>query len=722
MTAYDDPGNWLDGVLVVELGGRISVGACGSLLAQAGATVVFVEPRIKTRNDGKWAQRALYAAGKESLKIDFSEPEDVAVVQSLLRRAEFVLLSSDWDDPLPSDLQEAWNGAAAVCDFTAFNAGSDERNQPFTDAMIQAISGVADTSGFTDGPPVPLSVPVMEYSTAVYGAAACVAALTATERYGITQTIDIALYDCAFNSLSTFLPTIFGGKEAGRLGNGHSMAAPWNAYNACDGWVLLCSSKDIHWQRICQVMETPEYVDDPRFRSLADRMTNRKAVDSVVQAWIKQHDVDTCIERLSALDLACGSIVRLDELAGEANLHHRGMIHELIDPADGKKTRFPGTPLRSGTRTGQKPKNIPAVDAGRNVILSLELQRGQRGMPSDNGKETHMPLEDIRVIEIGQYTTAPLTGRHLATLGAEVIKVEPPSGDAAREWLPHKDGLSIFFVMSNSGKKCLAVDLKSEYGRAAFEKLIRSADVLVENLKPGSLARLGFDAKALEQINPRLVYCSISGFGNDSVYNQRPAFDTVVQAMSGFMDANAYEGTPLKAGISACDFMGGEVGLFAILAALHRRRHSGRGQFIDLSMQDIAAWITAPLWNPDIGPQDSVSVIGCKDGFVLVSGTPETLDRATKSTQTPELSRDQLAQAFNSDGINCVPIMSVAESVAHESTKTRELVREYSGFGGHKWPLLGSPMRLSKTPPVIANPVGLPVQLDDDVLKEFGIS
>ena len=98
------------------------------------------------------------------------------------------------------------------------------------------------------------------------------------------------------------------------------------------------------------------------------------------------------------------------------------------------------------------------------------------------------------------------------------------------------------------------------------------------------------------RINPRLVYCSISGFDNDTVYHGRPAFDTVIQAMSGMMSANAHDGTPLKAGISACDFMGGEVALFAILAALHRRAHSGDGEFIDLSMQDVGAWMTASLW------------------------------------------------------------------------------------------------------------------------------
>src|SRR5262249_30416090 len=149
-----------------------------------------------------------------------------------------------------------------------------------------------------------------------------------------------------------------------------------------------------------------------------------------------------------------------------------------------------------------------------------------------------------------------------------------------------------FFTFSNSDKKSLMMDLRGAQDKAAFRELLQSADLLVENLKPGSLARLGFGAAQLAEINPRLVYCSISGFGADSAYPQRAAFDTVVQAMSGFMDPTRVEGTPIKAGISAADIVGGTYGLLAILAALEQRERTGRGQYIDISMQDVACWST----------------------------------------------------------------------------------------------------------------------------------
>ncbi len=164
--------------------------------------------------------------------------------------------------------------------------------------------------------------------------------------------------------------------------------------------------------------------------------------------------------------------------------------------------------------------------------------------------EPPLPLAGVRVVELGQYTTVPLVGRHLASLGAEVIKVEPMEGDAARQWAPHRDGTSYFFVMSNSGKRSLGVDLRSPQGADFFRRLLRTADVLIENMKPGSLARLGLSQAALAALNSRLVYVAITGFGADSAYTERPAFDTVVQAMCGIMDVTRSGDTPLKAGIS----------------------------------------------------------------------------------------------------------------------------------------------------------------------------
>jgi crotonobetainyl-CoA:carnitine CoA-transferase CaiB-like acyl-CoA transferase len=770
--AASGPASWLRDLLVVELGDRISVGACGSLLAQAGATVVLVERRTPRQARGKWLHRAIFAAGKQSLLIDDCCPQDVALLSDLLARADFVLRSSDMDEPPLAVFEDAYANASACVDFTAFGRTSTTQPTPphsaahgtahgtaqataqataratpnpvYSDAMVQALSGVAHTSGFADGPPVALRMPVLEYCAAVYGATACMAAL----RSGLAQSVDMALFDCAINALSTFLPALYGDKEPGRVGNGHAMAAPWNAYPAKDGWLLLCSTTDAQWQRICIAMETPQYAEDPRFKGLNDRMINRDALDVVVGEWVQCLDVTACAEHLSALELACGSIVELDALGEEPNLAHRGMVHLVPDYHNGTQARIPGSVLRNATASGQVATHIVAQDENRAALQALCRTRNPRSAASANTSTSaaQLPLHGVRVLEVGQYTTAPLTARHLASLGAEVLKIEPPGGDVTREWSPCVNGVGIFFMMSNSGKKSVIIDLKSPQGRAMCEELMRSADVLVENLKPGSFARLGFGPNDLARINPRLIYCSISGFGNASVYQGRPAFDTVAQAMSGVMHANAHHGTPLKAGISVCDLMGGAVALFAVVAALHHRPSSGGGEAIDLSMQDVGAWMTAPLWNTDqaiadahtdAGAKESAdknadknadkstdtnidtnTIVACKDGYALVVANAEVAQRAASAAQAQSTTREQFAAALVAQGIACVPILRVSESATHPLVAERKLIRACADISGHDWPLLGSPMALSKTPPFVGDPIGAARELTQAMLDE----
>src|SRR3546814_2123375 len=164
--------------------------------------------------------------------------------------------------------------------------------------------------------------------------------------------------------------------------------------------------------------------------------------------------------------------------------------------------------------------------------------------------------------------------------------------------------------MNNANKRSCEIDLRTEVGRESFARLVRQADVLIENLKPGSLARRGFGADVLQSLNPRLVYCAISGFGQASAYPGRPAFDTVVQAMSGLMDVTRADGVPTKLGISVADTAGGIAGLLAVLAGLEQRRHTGVGMMLDLAMHDVATWMTPTAWPGAVPPSQARKSVG----------------------------------------------------------------------------------------------------------------
>jgi len=197
-------------------------------------------------------------------------------------------------------------------------------------------------------------------------------------------------------------------------------------------------------------------------------------------------------------------------------------------------------------------------------------------------------LSDITVLDLSHALAGPFASTMLGDYGAEVIKIEPLDGEIARAWGPPFYGdEAAYFVNLNRNKKSLALDLKHPEGRALFFRLLDRADVVLENLRVGTVARLGIDYARVRERQPRVVYCSISGFGQDGPYRDRAALDLVVQAESGMISITGEPGgAGVRAGVSIADITAGMYAAFGILAALHARQHTGRGQFLDVSMLD----------------------------------------------------------------------------------------------------------------------------------------
>lgn len=198
------------------------------------------------------------------------------------------------------------------------------------------------------------------------------------------------------------------------------------------------------------------------------------------------------------------------------------------------------------------------------------------------------PLQGVRVLDFTRVLAGPSAALALADLGAEVIKIEPPgSGDETRSFPPFRNGESHYYLAINRGKKSIVVDLKTEAGIALVKDLAAKCDILIENYRPGVMDRLCLGYATMAAINPRLIYCSISGFGQDGPLRDRPSFDIVLQAMSGALSVNGEPGAlPTKLGIPLGDLIGGINGPIAILAALHERNATGRGRLIDISLMD----------------------------------------------------------------------------------------------------------------------------------------
>src|SRR5262249_27851287 len=199
--------------------------------------------------------------------------------------------------------------------------------------------------------------------------------------------------------------------------------------------------------------------------------------------------------------------------------------------------------------------------------------------------QPELPLVGIRIIDLTRMLSGPFCSMMLGDLGADVIKVEPPDGDPVRRQGAGREGLSWYFASFNRNKRSIVLDLKTEKDRATFAALLRGADALVDNFRPGVLARMGFDDAVLQAIRPGLVTCSISGLGAAAPYRDRPAFDFIAQAMSGFRSTNGRpDEPPLRSGLPISDLVAGLYGALGVTASLLRREKTGAGDRVDVSL------------------------------------------------------------------------------------------------------------------------------------------
>ncbi len=360
------------------------------------------------------------------------------------------------------------------------------------------------------------------------------------------------------------------------------------------------------------------------------------------------------------------------------------------------------------------------------------------------------PLAGLKVVELARILAGPWAGQVLADLGADVVKVEKPGeGDDTRGWGPpfvtDADGKSLgaaYFHACNRGKRSIAVDIATAEGQAVVRDLVRGADVLIENFKVGGLAKYGLDYASLKDVNPRLIYCSITGFGQDGPYAARAGYDFMIQGLGGIMDLTGDPaGEPQKIGVAHVDLFTGLYGVIAIQAALIERQRSGLGQHLDLALLDTQVGVlanqalnylvsgTAPrrLGNahPNIVPYQ---VFACADGHLIIAvgndgqfrrcaaviGRADLGDDARYRTNADRirnrgelvaamsaailgLRRDDLLAALEAEGVPAGPINTVAQVFADPQVKHRGMQLELP-LGAGTVPGVRTPIVMSRSP------------------------
>ena len=359
------------------------------------------------------------------------------------------------------------------------------------------------------------------------------------------------------------------------------------------------------------------------------------------------------------------------------------------------------------------------------------------------------PLTGLKVVELARILAGPWAGQTLADLGADVIKVEAPRGDDTRQWGPpfierEDDKTAAYFHSCNRGKASVTIDFRTPEGQQELHRLLKDADILIENFKVGGLAKYGLDYQSLSTRYPKLIYCSITGFGQTGPYAHRAGYDYIIQGMSGFMSITGEpDGAPQRAGVAITDLFTGIYASTAILSALHMRSSTGRGQHIDMSLLDCAVSVmanqamnylatgTAPErtgnYHPNLTPYQ---VFDCRDGHIIIATgndpqyqrlcdilalesmaqDPQFLTNADRianrekmvaalSQKTKTMTKDQLLKACEDKGVPAGPINTMDEVFADPQVIHRQMQVELDGIPSVRSPFMFSDAELSLQKP-----------------------
>lgn len=723
------------GIRVLELSDGFGVPAlCGQLFAGLGASVRAVGlAGERTRTPAEAYLAALLGAGKQPGAGAGALPSDV-------EWADVVLVERGAGVPL-AELADAaafearWPGKI-LCMSSLFGARSSRPGWTGNELIAEAAGALMACNGYPERPPVTSGLPYALHTSALFAFGAILTALWERDRSGRGQSIDLAIVDCIAAVLGNFLPSYFlSGKPPKRIGNRHTIAAPWNIYPASDGTVVICTGTGGTgwWAKVTDVIGRPELTDDPRYATEADRVRNVDEVDAILSEWTRRLTMREIVDRMSARAIPVGEIGTIEAVL--ADPHFRG-LRAMILPGSEEGLPLAGIPLKVGAwhegaaRSGAAPAR--AAPALRGM--------GDRDAPG--------PLAGIRVIEFASRTSVPLAGRLMADFGAEVVKVEPPKGDALRGAGQQVGGSSYLFQINNAGKRSVMIDPADPKGRDLILELARHADVFVENLAPGSVEKMGLGAAAMAKVNPGLVYCSVSGFGARSGYGSKRALDTVVQAACGMMYMTGYpDHHPVKLGISAVDLATATATMAAVLAGLRERLATGRGLAVDLAMADVGVWMTQKAWpqllcesrhpvrlgnrSAEACPHD---IYAAKDdAFVAVAvetdaqwaalvaligsaalRDPALADAASRFAARERIdaalaawasarTAEQAAAACQAAGVPAAPVRDLTALVADPDVTGRGMVVEVDHPVAGALRLLGNPAALSRTPPAVGN-------------------
>lgn len=625
----------LDGIRVLHFGGGVSGHYCTRLLTGYGAEVTLVEPPggdpirqlhpLAAGHAGPEASAAFayLTSGQRSVVLDLADASDRRAALQLATEVDAVI-----DSHPPGTLEalgigptelRAHHPGLVVTSVTAFGGDGPYADWPAAEIAIQATGGWMFGLGYPDREPLKAPGVQGQQLGGLCAAMATLGSLRGARRDGLDDHLDVSCQA----AVAWFLmnPTTvyeYSGLVWTRAGGRSTTNYPQGVMPCADGLVGVNVMYYVEWDRLCELVERPDWQTDPRLATPLDRLRNAEVIDEVLLAWLAERTVEQVLRTAQDHKLPFSRIATVDDLLASEHLaardYWRTQDHPTLGPIVGpgppfKLSDVPEDPELPAPRPGEHTTSVRAEVVNRRGTdghdrASVHVPDMDHATPDSAG--ARLPLQDIVVVDLSMAWAGPLAVRVLAELGAQVIKVEgashmdrwrggttpqrgtqryPDNEPGERPW-----NRNAFFNTQNRHKRSLALDLKSERGKDIFRRLVAQADVVVENFSAAALGRLGLDYRALRAITPDLVMVSLPAFGMTGPESGQVAHGPTIEAAAGNLTLQGYDGEDgLASGLLAWgDPIAGMNGAVAALVALTHRDLTGRGTHVDLSHVEAA--------------------------------------------------------------------------------------------------------------------------------------
>jgi crotonobetainyl-CoA:carnitine CoA-transferase CaiB-like acyl-CoA transferase len=753
------------GLSVLDLSNSLAGAVTTMLLADNGADVTLAEPQSghPLRSQPGFL---VWSRGKQSLSVGHNA-EDVALLRRLALQADVVVESAISGDRqylgFSSSGLLAENPRLILCSMPAFGPTDPNADQPPDDGLVAARAGIMGAQpGYRPGP-VFVRPPLSSYGAALLAVQAIGAALFARARSDLGRAFTIPLLHGALAMQASHLLEVEHGDPVAAPGRAPLGGRPlYRLYQCQDGrWLHFGVLTPRFWPGVALALGHPEWISDPRYQTMPNlaTTTERDAFAALVAAEMDKRPYAEWERLLEEQDVPFAPALTVDEFMRDPQVAAAEMLVQLQDPRVGSMRQI-GLPIRFHRTPGGIRGSAPALGEANARLRRIATEPVEMS-PRAASPDLHLdaaPLSGVRILDFSSFIAGPLGPVFLADLGADVIKIESPEGDGLR--------LNKGFLGWNRGKRGLALDLKRAEARDVLSRLLEGADVVLENMRPGVAERLGIGYEEMRRRNPRLIYCSVTAYGPQGPYRDRPGFDPLMQARSGIERAQGgLENPPTFLLVPLTDNACAMLNAAGIALALQERERSGLGQKLETSLLRAACLLQSdsmidydskpprPANDPSqFGPNALNRLYRCADGWIFVAAQ-EAEPRANlaalagatwqerqslpdaDANRTEELRlAERLSNYFAAEGVEAcldrlhalgIAAVHVVENYAEHFPEDPRLLTEglvityaHPRYGQVRQPALLA--RLSDPPPQAVRPAPLIGQHTREILAELG--